>query len=102
MVKKPPASVTDTRDVSLIPVSEDPLEEEMQPAPVFMPGETHGQRSQAGYSPWDRKESDTTEATFIFTSRSYTRGRARDKHRLGGYVSLRIWGRKEGESLGIR
>ena len=74
----------------------------MQPAPVLMPGETHGQRSQAGYSPWDRKESDTTEATFIFTSRSYTQGLARDKHRLGGYVSPRIWGRKEGESLGIR
>ena len=26
-----------------------------------MPGEFHGQRSLAGYSPWGRKESDTTE-----------------------------------------
>jgi len=25
-----------------------------------LPGEFHGQRSWAGYSPWDRKESDTT------------------------------------------
>ena len=34
-----------------------------QPAPVFLPGESHGQRSLAGYSPWGRTESDTTEAT---------------------------------------
>ena len=32
-----------------------------QPAPVFLPGESHGQRSLAGYSPRGRKESDTTE-----------------------------------------
>ena len=31
------------------------------PAPVFLPGEFHGQRSLAGYSPWGRKELDTTE-----------------------------------------
>ena len=30
---------------------EDPLEEEIQPIPVFLPGESHGQRSLAGYSP---------------------------------------------------
>ena len=29
--------------------------------PVFLPREFHGQRSLAGYSPWGRKESDTTE-----------------------------------------
>ena len=33
-----------------------------QPTPVFLPGESHGQRSLAGYSPWHRKKSDTTEA----------------------------------------
>ena len=32
-----------------------------QPPPVFLPGESHGQSSLAGYSPWGRKESDTTE-----------------------------------------
>ena len=31
---------------------EDPLEKEMQPAPVFLPGGFQGQRSPAGYSPW--------------------------------------------------
>ena len=29
--------------------------------PVFLPGESHGQRSLVGYSPRRRKESDTTE-----------------------------------------
>ena len=28
---------------------------------VLLPGESHGQRSLAGYSPWGHKESDTTE-----------------------------------------
>ena len=32
-----------------------------QPTPVFLPGESHGQRSLAGYSPWGHKEADTTE-----------------------------------------
>ena len=28
---------------------------------IFLPGESHGQRSLEGYSPWDHKDSDTTE-----------------------------------------
>ena len=32
-----------------------------QPTPVLLPGESHGRRSLLGYSPWGRKESDTTE-----------------------------------------
>ena len=32
-----------------------------QPTPVFLAEEVHGQRSLAGYGPWGRKESDTTE-----------------------------------------
>ena len=32
-----------------------------QPTPVLLPGKSHGQRSLVGYSPWGRKESDTTE-----------------------------------------
>ena len=30
-----------------------------QPTPIFLPGESHGQRSLEGYSPRGRKESDT-------------------------------------------
>ena len=42
---------------------EDPLEEGMATTPVFLPRESHGQRSLAGYGPWGHKESDTTEVT---------------------------------------
>ena len=38
-----------------------PWRRKWQPTPIFMPGESHGQRSLMGYSPWGRKESDTTE-----------------------------------------
>ena len=39
---------------------EDPLEEGMA-TPVFLPGESHGQRSLEGYTPQSHKESDMTE-----------------------------------------
>ena len=32
------------------------LRRKWQPASVFLPGESHGQRSLAGYNPWGRKE----------------------------------------------
>ena len=34
-------------------------EEGKNTTPVFLPGESHGQRSLVGYSPWGRKDSDT-------------------------------------------
>ena len=34
-----------------------------QSTPVLLSGESIGQRSLAGYSPWGRKELDTTKAT---------------------------------------
>ena len=55
MVKNlPPMQKTWVRSLG----QEDTLEKEMV---VFLPGEFHGQRSLAGYSPWGRKESDKTE-----------------------------------------
>ena len=41
------------------PGREDGLKE-MQPSPGFLPGESHGQRSLAGYSPWGSQELDRT------------------------------------------
>ena len=38
-----------------------PWRRKRQPTPVFLPGKSHRQRSLAGYGPWNRKESDTTE-----------------------------------------
>ena len=56
-VKNPPAmKKTWVRSLSW----EDPLEEGMQPTPVFLYKEFHGQRSLAGYSPWRHKELDMT------------------------------------------
>ena len=54
---------------------EDPLEEGMAthssffflPTPGFLPGESHGQRSLAGYSPQGCKQQDMTEATYVIT-----------------------------------
>ena len=40
---------------------EDFLEKGMATHSKILPGESHGPRSLAGYSPWDHKQSDTTE-----------------------------------------
>ena len=40
-----------------------------QPPPVFLPGESHGGRSLVGYSPQDRKQSDTTERLHFCSAR---------------------------------
>ena len=52
VVKNSPADAGDLRDTGLILGQEDPLEEGKQPTPVFLPGESYGQRSLEGYSPW--------------------------------------------------
>ena len=41
-----------------------PWRRKWQPTPVFLPGESHGQWSLAGYTLWGRKESDVTEVTY--------------------------------------
>ena len=40
-----------------------PWRRKWQPTPVFLPGESRGERSLVGYGPWGRTELDTTEAT---------------------------------------
>ena len=45
---------------------------EWQPTPVFLPGESHGQRSLANYSPRGHKESDTTERLSHTYAHTYT------------------------------
>ena len=48
---------------------EGPLEKEMATHYIPLPGESHGQRNLAGYSPWGLKESDRTERlTFTLCS----------------------------------
>ena len=55
------ASAYSAGDLGSIPGSGRSLEKVMAPTPVFLPGKSHGQRNLVGYSPWGRKESDTTE-----------------------------------------
>jgi len=38
-----------------------PWRRKWQLTPAILPGQSHGQRSLVGYSPWDCKGSDTTE-----------------------------------------
>ena len=67
MIKRLPA-VRETRVQSL--VWEDPRRRKWQPTAVLLPGESHGQRRLAGYSPHVRKESDTTERLHSLTRSS--------------------------------
>ena len=68
-----------------------------QHSPVFLPGESYGQRSLAGYSLWGGKESDTTELLSTSVNRkpkitgsrpgrclSVSRSRKLRCHRLSG------------------
>ena len=44
-----------------------PWRRKWQPTPVLLPGKSRGWRSLVGYSPWGRKELDTTEWLHTFT-----------------------------------
>ena len=53
-----------------------PWRRKWQSTPGLLPGKSHGQRSLVGYSPWGRKESDTTERLhFHFLSLSCIYGK---------------------------
>ena len=62
VVKNPPADAGDSRYTGSTPGSgKMPWSRKWQLTLVSLPGESHGQRSLAGYSLWGRKESDSTE-----------------------------------------
>ena len=65
MVKNPLASAGDAREICRFNpwVGKILWRRAWQPTPVFMLGESHGQRSVVGNSPWGCKESDTAEMT---------------------------------------
>ena len=63
VVKNPLANAGDLRDIGSIPVRKVPWKRIWQAPSVFLPGESHGQRSLTGYSLWSLKESNTTEVT---------------------------------------
>ena len=62
MVKNLPADAGVLRDIGLIPESgRSPEGGHGKPLQLFLPGESHGQRSLVGYSQRGHKELDTTE-----------------------------------------
>ena len=83
---------------------EDPWRRKWQPTPVSLPGEFHGQRSLVGYSPRDRKESDTTERRHVThfilyhwrrkwqPTPVFSPGKSHGQRSLAGHGS---WGRRE-------
>ena len=61
--KESACNARDAGDTGSIPgLGRSPGEGNGNPLPVFLPGESHGQRSLVGYSPRGHKESDMTEA----------------------------------------
>ena len=62
VVKNAPANAGDKRD-GFHPWVRKIWRRAWQPTPVFLPGESHGQRSLADCSLWGHKESDMPEAT---------------------------------------
>ena len=58
VIKNPPASAGRYRRCRFNPwVGKIPWRMKWQPTPVFLLGESHGQRSLEGYNPWGHKES---------------------------------------------
>ena len=50
-----------------------PWSRRWQSAPVFLPRESHGQKSLVGYRPWGHKESDITEQLILSLSQECAR-----------------------------
>ena len=64
VVKNPRANARNGRDAGSIPRSgRSPGGGNGNPTLVFLPAESHRQRTLEGYNPWGLKELDTTEAT---------------------------------------
>ena len=69
VVKNPSANAGDLRHVGSNPEVGRSWEEGIATHSSILIGESHGQRSLAGYSPWGRKESDTNEVTVCMHAR---------------------------------
>ena len=88
-----------------------PWRRKWRSTPVLLLGKSHGQRSLVGYSPWGRKESDTTERLHFHFSLSlftFTHWRRKwqptpvflpgESQGWGSLVGCRLWGRTESDT----
>ena len=87
-------------------VTKIPWRRKWRPTPVLLPGQSHGWRSLAGYSPWGGEESDTTERLhFHFSLSCIGEGNGNplqcsclENPRVGGAWWARLWGRTESDT----
>ena len=66
-----------------------PWRRKWQPTPVFLPGESHGQRSLVDYSPWGHTDSDTGKGVTNTFTLPETPWLPAAKVKVGGLLSLR-------------
>ena len=85
--KKPACQYRRCKRCGLDPwVRKIPWRRALQPTPVFLPGESHGQRSLVGYSPWSHTESDMTKRLGIHSGKLlYTPG-------IPAWYTVMTWG----------
>ena len=67
VIKNLPANFRDKRREFDSWVGKIPWRRAWQPTSVFLPGESHRQRSLVGYSPWGLRESDMSEQLSVYT-----------------------------------
>ena len=80
-VKNPPANAGDIKRRRFNPwVGKIPWRRAWQPTPVFLPRESHGQRSVVGYSPWGHKR--WTEYTHVIVLKREEGPRSQEMHLL--------------------
>ena len=83
-----------------------PWRRKWQSTPVLLPGESHGQRSLVGYSPWGHRESDTTEWLHFHFSVSRIGGKRQPtpvflpgkSHGQRSLVGYSPWGHRESDT----
>ena len=89
MVKNLPANAGDKRCGFDPWVGNMPWRRAWQPTPVFLPGESHGQRSLAGYSPRGHIELDTPEHLNMHTPNKGMINFSLSFHGLSQILSMR-------------
>ena len=67
-----------------------------QPTPVLLPGKSHGWKNLVGYSPWGRKESDTTERLHLTSSLKKKSNKHIKSGPLQGCWGIKVGGRQGG------
>ena len=81
MVKNPPAKRLGRCEFNPW-VGKIPWRRKWQPTPIFLPRNSHGQRSLAGYSPWGHNESDMTEHAHTYAHSIKKKNKQKERLRM--------------------